>query len=175
MLVACQEKPELKSIDKSDQEIQIINGVLHYKNSPYNGLLVTYYTDKTLKSKVPYAKGRKQGVERHWFENGMLALERSYTEGVKLGTHRAWWIKGNLKFEYHFNEEGAYHGQVREWYLSGQIFREFNYHNGKEIGSQRLWKSNGNVKANYTVLKGDRFGLIGLKKCSMVSDIAQKL
>ena len=175
MVAACQTEPDMTSIDKSDPEIQIKNGVLHYKSAPYNCLLLTYYPDRSLKSKAPYTKGRKQGVERHWFENGMLALERPYSKGIKTGVHRAWWIEGNLKFEYHFNEDGAYHGQRREWYTSGQLFRDFNYDNGQETGSQRLWKLNGNIKANYTVYLGDRFGLIGLKKCATVSDTPKKL
>ena len=41
----------------------------------------------------------------------------------------------------------------------------FHYKNGKEVGSQRLWKADGSIKANYEVVGGERFGLIGLKKC----------
>ena len=47
----------------------------------------------------------------------------------------------------------------------------FNYINGKEAGKQLLLKSNGNIKANYEVVNGERFGLIGLKKCYTVTKI----
>jgi antitoxin component YwqK of YwqJK toxin-antitoxin module len=46
---------------------------------------------------------------------------------------------------------------------------DFNYKNGKETGSQRLWKPDGSIKANYEVVNGERFGLIGLKKCYTVT------
>ena len=45
----------------------------------------------------------------------------------------------------------------------------FNYKKGKESGSQRLWKTDGSIKANYDVVNGERFGLIGLKKCYQVT------
>ena len=62
-----------------------------------------------------------------------------------------------------------YHGNVKEWYSNGQLYRDFNFNNGKEVGSQKLWKLDGTIKANYEVVKGERFGLIGLKKCYQVS------
>ena len=43
-------------------------------------------------------------------------------------------------------------------------FRDFNYINSKETGSQKLWYETGKIKANYEVINGERFGLIGLKK-----------
>jgi antitoxin component YwqK of YwqJK toxin-antitoxin module len=174
MFLACQTESHLESVEKTDFDLELKNGVLHYKNNPFNGFLVSYYPNRCLKSKVPYAKGRKEGIEKHWFENGLLALERPYSKGLKKGIHRAWWIDGILKFEYHFDDKGAYHGLVREWYASGQLFREFNYENGVEKGNQRLWKLNGNIKANYSVYQGDRFGLIGLKKCETVRESTNK-
>ena len=33
-----------------------------------------------------------------------------------------------------------------------------------------LWDLNGNIKANYEVINGERYGLIGLKKCFTVFD-----
>ncbi len=174
IIVSCNPEIDLNIVELSDEGIEMENGVLQYQSIPFNGIMVSYHPDFTLKSRVQYFDGRKQGIEHYWFENGKPAMERHYSKGVKTGIHRAWWIEGNLKFEYHFNEDGAYNGSVKEWYASNQLFREFNYENGKEVGSQRLWKSNGNIKANYIVSNGDRFGLIGLKKCATVSDTPKK-
>ena len=44
----------------------------------------------------------------------------------------------------------------------------FHYIDGKEVGSQKLWQEDGRIKANYEVKNGERFGLIGLKKCDPV-------
>ena len=168
-------KNDLKIIERSDDGIEIDNGVLKYNSLVFSGIIISYHSNFTVKSRVKYLEGRKEGFEHYWFENGELAMERCYSNGIKTGVHRGWWVKGHLKFEYHFNDQGAYHGKVKEWYASDQLFREFNYHNGKEIGSQRLWKLNGDIKANYFVHNRDRFGLIGLKKCATVSENPQNL
>ena len=86
-----------------------------------------------------------------------------------MNNHLGWWEDGTPKFEYHFNTKGAYEGKRKEWYKNGQLVRDFNYVSGKEVGSQRMWAKNGKIRANYEVKNGERFGLIGLKKCYTVN------
>ena len=149
--------------------LKLDNGILFYKEVPFNGVLIEYYEAKKLKSKIDYVKGKKNGFEKQWSVNGNQLIERFYNEGFKTGVHKAWWEDGTQKFEYHFNEIGEFHGVVKEWYKNAQIFRDFNYVDGKEVGLQRMWKIDGTIKANYEVLQGERFGLIGLKKCYTVT------
>lgn len=167
-LHACNTNDTHLSITISQTKLE--NGVLFYNDQPFIGLLQSFYPDKALKSEIQYSKGKKHGYEKHWYRDGSKSEERFYNEGMKSGVHKSWWPKGNLKFEYHFNTTGAYHGSVKEWYKNGQIFKAFNYNQGKEVGKQRLWKINGNIRANYEVINGERFGLIGLKKCYTVTE-----
>jgi len=153
----------------SNENLQLINGVLHFNDTPFNGRLVEYYDANKLKLEVVYKDGRKHGQERQWFVNDTLAEIRCYTNGNKSGIHEAWWPNHSKKFEYHFNEKGEYHGRVSEWYKTGQLYRAFNYINGQEVGSQKLWQLDGRIKGNYDVVNGERFGLIGLKKCFTVT------
>lgn len=166
MISACNNKV---SLNTSSPNLQLDNGVLLYNNHPFNGNLIDYHHDGGIKSDIQYVDGRKNGYEKHWFSDESLAVERYYTKGLKTGIHKAYWKSGFLKFEYHFNEKGEYHGNVKEWYKTNILYRDFNYINGKEAGKQRLWKSNGTIKANYEVVNGERFGLIGLKKCKTVT------
>jgi len=153
----------------SDKELQLTNGVLYYKDDPFTGNIVSYYDAATLKSETLYENGRKHGYERQWLTNGELMESRYYLKGKKAGIHKAWWKNGNLKFEYYFNNIGEYNGTVKEWYATGQILRDFNYKNGIEAGSNKMWKLDGSLKANYEVVNGERFGLIGLKRCYQVT------
>ena len=153
-----------KTINALDKNLKLVNGILFYNETPFSGKLLDYYDAKNLKSEVTYKGGRKNGAE-----NGNILSARFYTEGFKTGIHKSWWPSGILKFEYHFNDKGEFHGTVKEWYKSGQPFRDFNYNKGKEEGKQLMWKSNGAIKANYEVIAGERFGLIGLKKCYTVT------
>lgn len=169
MTFNCNSTKSLKTVNALDENLMLDNGVLFYKEVPFEGVLVSYYKAEKLNSKIEYLDGKKHGFENQWYKNGTKLVERFYKEGFKTGTHKSWWEDGTPKFEYHFNEKGEFHGVVKEWYKNAQIFRDFNYVNGKEVGSQRMWKNNGTIKANYEVVNGERFGLIGLKKCYTVT------
>lgn len=169
ILCGCHSTSNKQIVSASNKNLVLDNGVLFYNASPFNGILMSNYDSGTIKTKVEYVAGKKDGSEIQWYENGRKLSERFYTKGFKVGTHRSWWENNNLKFEYYFNEKGEYHGEMKEWYQSGQLLRAFNYLNGKELGSQRLWKPDGSIKANYEVVNGERFGLIGLKKCYTVT------
>lgn len=174
LLVSCTSVQEENAIDASTKGLVLVNGVLELEGRPFTGKLLSWYSDQILKSEIVYKEGKKHGSEKYWFENGELAQERYYVDGLKSGIHKAWWGPDRPKFVYHFNNQGAFHGEVKEWYRSGQLYMSFNYNHGKENGSQRLWKMDGTIKANYEVVNGERFGLIGLKKCNGVRDPLSK-
>ncbi|TBN04788.1 hypothetical protein EYD45_05880 [Hyunsoonleella flava] len=167
--VGCNRAAETNIVGASDENLKLDNGVLLYKQKPFNGVLLENFTTEIIKSRTEYLNGKKHGNEQQWYTNGSQLSERFYSEGFKVGVHKSWWSSGNLKFEYHFNDKGEFHGAVKEWYESGQVFQDFNYKEGKEAGKQRMWKPDGSIKANYEVVGGDRFGLIGLKKCYTVT------
>ena len=156
-------------VNKTDTALQMENGVLHYQNIPFTGLLIATYADNSFSLKMQYKKGRKDGYEKQWYANGTLSQSRLYAKGIKIDNHLGWWENGLPKFNYYFNEKGAYEGSRKEWYKNGQALLSFNYMKGKEHGSQRMWNDAGKIKANYDVVNGERFGLIGLKKCYTVN------
>ncbi|MFD2727283.1 toxin-antitoxin system YwqK family antitoxin [Hyunsoonleella rubra] len=169
LICGCHSPSNKITIDVSDKNLSLNNGILFHDHSPFNGAVILKYDSGGIRSEMEYTDGKKHGTEIKWNENGDKVLERFYTNGFKTGIHKSWWEKGHLKFEYHFNDKGMHHGPMKEWYQSGQPLRVFNYENGKEVGPQRLWKPDGSIKANYEVLNGERFGLIGLKKCYTVT------
>lgn len=167
--VGCNSVTETNIVEASDENLKLENGVLFYKQKPFSGVLLENFTSEIIKSRTEYLNGKKHGNEQHWYANGSQLSERSYAGGFKVGVHKSWWSSGDLKFEYHFNNNGEFHGNVKEWFESGKVFRDFNYDSGKEVGLQRMWKIDGRIKANYEVVNGERFGLIGLKKCYTVT------
>jgi antitoxin component YwqK of YwqJK toxin-antitoxin module len=156
-------------IETNDTGLQLDNGILLYNESPFNGLLVARYANASIKSQLQYKEGRKDGYEKKWYSNGQLSQQRSYSKGFKVNNHLGWWPNGTPKFEYTFNGLGAYEGSRKEWYSNGALMLHFNYVDGKEIGNQKMWNDSGKIKANYDVVGGERFGLIGLKKCYTVN------
>lgn len=159
-----------KEIDRSIEAVNIDqkNGVLHYQAVPFTGVLVGKHSNSELKTKTEYTDGLKHGKSYTWYADGQLQTKRVFNKGVKTGMHQGWWERGERKFTYYFNDSGQYEGSVKEWYKSGDVYRDLNYKNGKENGSQQVWKSDGRIRANYVVVDGERYGLIGLKRCYTV-------
>lgn len=169
VFTSCTNNNNPVSIESTNKDLELVNGILELNKVPFSGILTTHFYNGNLNYEICYLNGKKDGREKHWFENGSLAQERFYINGFKSGIHRAWWDSQHPKFVYHFNDKGEFNGEVKEWYRSGRLYMSFNYENGKEVGSQKLWKSDGTIKANYEVVNGERFGLIGLKKCYNIS------
>ncbi|MBL4605878.1 MAG: hypothetical protein JKY02_09535 [Flavobacteriaceae bacterium] len=169
------QQPEFLSLKSDNESLKLDNGTLFYKDVPFYGTLEQYDAVNETENLCEYVAGKKQGKETKKYLNDTLAEERFYKKGLKVGVHKGFWKNGALKFEYHYNEKGVYHGTFKEWYQNGQALKEFNYINGKENGSQKMWLMNGNIRANYVVKDGERFGLIGLKKCYTVNVIDEKI
>ncbi len=169
LYTSCQ-KNDNENFIESEIKTELRNGVLFLNNKPFKGILLSYHENGTKKSEIRYKKGKKNGKEKNWFDNGKIKMERQYYNGVKVGLHRGWWENENLKYRYFFSNNGKYNGKVEEWYVNGQKLKEFNYSKGLEKGKQKLWDLDGNIKANYEVINGERYGLIGLKKCFTISD-----
>ena len=165
-LTSCTQQKEAHLVlFKENKQIEIKNGVVFYQTTPFNGTLKSFNAINQTNDIATYYQGKKHGEEKKFFLNDSLAEVRYYKNGLKIGIHKSWRKDGSQKFEYPFNDKGYYHGTIKEWYTNGQLVKEFNYVNGKESGTQKMWQSNGNIRANYTVVNGEKFGLIGLKKC----------
>lgn len=168
----CKDKHQLSEVyqvTSDDKNLLLSNGVLLYNNIPFTGKIAHYDAVNQTHNISEYVLGSKEGIEIKKYKNNQIAEERFYKKGLKIGVHRGFWRDGKLKFEYHYNTNGMYHGSFREWYSNGQMVKDFNYRKGKENGSQKMWRYDGKIRANYVVKDGERFGLIGLKKCYTIT------
>ena len=169
-LFCCKQQDGARIEEYDSTSFETKNGVLFFKGTPFYGVLHSYDSINETRNVISYLNGKKHGEERKLYSNNKPAEHRTYERGIKVGIHKGWWKNGQQKFEYVFNDQGYYHGKLREWYANGQLFKAFQYENGVEVGSQKMWLSNGNIRANFTVVNGERFGLIGLKKCITIND-----
>ncbi|WP_051263785.1 toxin-antitoxin system YwqK family antitoxin [Tenacibaculum ovolyticum] len=154
--------------NRNNTGFKLKNGILFFNEKPYSGTVDEYYSKGKLKSTATYYQGKKNGFFKGWYMDGSKWFKRFYTNGLKSGVHEGWFDNGKSMFEYHFNTKGLYNGKVTEWYKNGNLLKEFHFKEGKEEGSQKMWQLNGKLKANFVTKKGERFGLIGLKKCYTV-------
>lgn len=145
------------------------NGVVFYKGQIYTGGIHDFYENGVVASEVFYKNGVKDGLSKKWYVDGTLGESRLYKNGIKSGVHKGWWFNKKSKFVYNFNAEGLLTGVLKEWYENGQLYKEFHYKKGREVGTQKMWKITGEYRANYVIMDGEKYGLIGSKKCDKVN------
>lgn len=154
---------------KSSHEITVLNDVVYRNKDKYSGFLFELYPNQDTISSQGFINGQLSGICRKWFPNKQLMESRYYTNGKKHGKQIAYWENGNMRFAF-FAQNDAYEGELSEWTFDGKLIHLAHFKQGQEEGSQKLWYNNGKIRANYVIIKGKRYGLLGTKNCKNVSD-----
>jgi antitoxin component YwqK of YwqJK toxin-antitoxin module len=155
---------------KSNNTVSLNNDTVFLKGEKYNGFLFQLSSNGIDTIAIEgYVNGLLSGGLKKWFPNKQLMEERYYEQGKKNGKQIAYWPNGNKRFEFVAKNDG-YEGELREWSVNGQLFHLANFVNGQEEGTQKMWYDNGKIKANYVIIGGKRYGLLGTKNCKNVSD-----
>ena len=154
---------------KTAKEINVLNDVVYCNHKKYSGFIYQLYPNKDTMSLEGLINGQLSGSCKKWYPNKQLMEVRLYSKGRKNGKQIAYWENGNKRFEFTAKND-AYEGELREWTFNGKISHLAHYKEGQEDGIQKLWYDNGKIKANYVIINGKRYGLLGTKNCKNVSD-----
>ncbi len=154
---------------KSNLNFSIKNNQVFLNEKEYSGFVLQLYENKDTATVEGYYKGFLSGVQKKWYPNKQLMEERYYLENQKNGKQIAYWENGNKKFQF-VAKNDAYEGEMKEWTFDGKLIHLATYKNGQEEGTQKMWYDNGKIRANYVIIEGKRYGLLGTKNCKNVSD-----
>lgn len=155
---------------KSSKDITLQNGIVFLNKKKFSGVFYDLNTNgKDTLSIEEYNAGLLDGISKKWYSNKQLKEERFYLKGEKSGKQIAYWGNGNKKFEF-IAKNDSYVGEMKEWNFESQLIHIANFKNGQEDGTQKLWYDNGKIRANYFIINGKRYGLLGTKNCVNVSD-----
>lgn len=94
-----------------------------------NGVIKSYYPDRTLKSELSYVNDILDGQVKYYHENGKVKLEKSYSRGILNGWVREYFSNDNLKVEY-FVKTGILDGDKKEFAENGQLLKIYSYADG---------------------------------------------
>ena len=153
------------TLERTDPELALDDGVLTRSGVAVTATVVERYDSGTPKRTEAWVDGQRDGTSVSWYENGQVNEQRSFRDGRKEGRHLGWYGDGTPRFDYVF-ELGLLRGQALDWYPDGTPYREFTYDAGQESGRQQMWNVDGSLRANYVVIEGRRFGLLGSKGCT---------
>lgn len=155
---------------KSSINIAKSNDTTFVDNKKYSGFLYQLYPNHQDTIFIEgYSDGLLSGTLIRWYENRQVMEQRTYQRGRKHGKQVSFWENGNKRFEF-IAENDVYVGELKEWNNDARLVHLANFVNGQEEGTQQMWYDNGKIKANYVIIKGKRYGLLGTKNCRNVSD-----
>lgn len=146
------------------------NGMLFNNGQPFTGIIYSLQPNQTDTAEiVSFNQGHEDGLWKKFYLENTLAEQRYFSNGKKVGDYVAYWPNRKIKLLYHF-KDGEYEGNCREWSPSGSLMASMNYKKGYEDGHQLQYYDDGKVKANYMIINGRRYGLLGTKNCVNVTD-----
>lgn len=153
-----------KIIHKDSLVLNGNEGNWYYKDKLYNGFAVKYYANNSLKEKTGFFNGKKQGVYKYWFPNGVLKLESNYNKNTLVDSYTTWWNNGNIALEVLY-VNGSKEGLEKQYYEDGSLSKKRNLVNGRENGIQQAWLKNGKIYINYEAKNGRVFGMKRANLC----------
>lgn len=172
VVVACHDPLAVDGPKLNQQEVSTRSqrGVLYVDDTVFSGTLYGLFPEGQDTAFIRgYRDGKEHGVWKQFFPDGQAQEIRYFRYGKKQGEYRAWWANGQPRLAYHF-VDGDYQGTCREWNEQGLLIKEMTYRQGHEEGPQKLWSSSGKIRSNYVVKNGRRYGLLGTKNCTNVTD-----
>ena len=66
------------------------------ERSPFTGMAVENFEDGTPRAEASFLRGKKDGMERFWYRNGVLKEESQWFNGLANGIIRTWREDGRL-------------------------------------------------------------------------------
>ncbi|CAN5812926.1 hypothetical protein BH11BAC3_BH11BAC3_27850 [soil metagenome] len=157
-------------ISANDTSLYLMHDTLLLNSITFSGYLYQLYPNKKDTLSIEgYSKGVLNGISKKFYAGNQPMEYRVYLCGAKNGKQVSYWQNGNKRFEFNAKND-AYEGEFKEWSENGRLFHLAHFKNGQEEGVQKLWYDNGKLKANYVIRNGKRYGLLGTKNCTNVSD-----
>ncbi|WP_372756617.1 toxin-antitoxin system YwqK family antitoxin [Mariniflexile sp.] len=146
-----------------------LEGTWYYKNKPFNGYALKFYSNGVLEERLGFYNGKREGVAKRWSENGVLRVESFYRQNKLVGTYKGFWENGKPS-EASFYVDGVKQGEEKQWYDNGQLAKLRRLVDGTEQGMQQAWLKNGTMYINYEAKNGRVFGLLRSNLCYQLED-----
>lgn len=129
-----------------------------YVNGKKEGIQKCYFEDGTLMSKTSYQNGKEDG-KKMFYKNNMIIAELSYVNGKEgIGKLYSYHENGNLFSETTVNGEKKV---TKQYHQNGKLDTETFIING-EIKVMKTYRENGTLdkEAHYTDVRGAKEGII---------------
>ena len=107
-----------------------------------NGVMVSYYDNNTVSSKIPHHNGRRHEQATWWHDNGQTKEITHYRNGQKVGALITWHNNGTKSSEANY-QDGYLEGDKIWWYTNGVKSAHVPFKQGQRHGLANWWHKNG--------------------------------
>lgn len=102
-----------------------------YTNGAYDGKVLSYYSNGTLKESRTYIQGKEEGKRVLYYENGKIQSEQEYVLGKREGEGKKYYENGILQAQF-FYKDDRLDGIRIEYNKQGILTYETLYQDGKK-------------------------------------------
>ena len=138
-------------------------GAWYFHDSLYTGPIREYYVSGRLKRECQYLRGRDDGFEIIYFQNGRIADERWMKEGHSEGPCKHYYKDGSLQWQGNYTKKGE-EGRVIDYYPNGRVKQLRWYKDGALIDSVLRYYSDGRLLERVLIEDGKEVPDPRLKK-----------
>lgn len=114
-----------------------------------DGVWKHYYENGKIKILETYMYGEKYGDCKEFFDNGKLKERGYYKYGEKYGVFKTYYVNGKLK-EKAVYEDDNLHGEYMEYYNNGKLKTIGNYYEGNRIKLFKYFNKDGTLNSAKT-------------------------
>lgn len=131
------------------------NGIFYKVGSitPFTGKAISYGDGNKIVSEINYVEGKREGISKKYYADGVLEEEGIYKQKKKEGTFKYYYPTGKLKSVEDF-VNGDREGIVKNYYSSGCLEGEWQYKKDQKDGPAILYYANGQLKVQMDYKEG---------------------
>lgn len=137
----------------SANEVRYREGFTYHLGHPFTGVACSYYADGSVHTLTRYVNGRRSGLWRVYYPNGVIEKAGTIRSGVEDGPYIENFMNGNRRYEYLY-DMGTKTGVWRSWYADGTPYTERHFQNGMLHGKVLVWDEQGQLAKEYDYVHG---------------------
>ena len=117
-----------------------------YMDGKRIGIWKEYFPNGVLKSKITYDNGRPNGYAIMYHDNGKIKEEGLWQNTRWIGDYKLYYDNGQVQQEFKFSQSGKREGQQKYYFENGQVMIEGNWIAGNESGVIKEYYENGDIR-----------------------------
>lgn len=110
-------------------QLAIIVVFLSVSTQAQNGVVKSFYPNKTIKSEISYINDILDGKSIYYYSNGNIQEEKNYSKGILNGWVRQYYESGKIKIEYYV-DNGVKDGDEKKYSSEGELISILTYQKG---------------------------------------------